>query len=323
MSQSQTPWDAVIVGAGPAGLSAAIYLGRSQRRTIVLHSGRSMAKWEKDVQNYLGFPDGIAGDTLLARGLDQVRRFHIEVREETVQSLRVQGARFFLGGLEQQYEAKRVLLATGLTHLPPEIDGVRECLGHSLFFCKDCDAYRLKGKKVVIIGHNTEAAEYALGMLMFSPAVVICTNGADPTWPKPHDEWIRNEQIPVCIPAITAVAHDDGHLRSLTLASGQSIPLDAAFTTRGDVCHNALATSAGAKLDEEGQIVVDATMRTSVPGLYAAGCVTPANCQMIIAAGEGAIAGQAINRDLFEESLRHARLPRFQEESPVPHSSRG
>lgn len=91
--------------------------------------------------------------------------------------------------------------------------------------------------------------------------------------------------------------------------------LDAAFTTRGDVVHNVLAAGAGAELDPDGQVVVDACMRTSIPGLYAAGCLTPANCQMIIAAGQGATAGQAMNRDLFEESLRANRLPRV-DESP-------
>jgi thioredoxin reductase (NADPH) len=208
-----------------------------------------------------------------------------------------------------------VLLATGLTHVPPDLEGVRECLGHSLFFCKDCDAYRMQGKRIVIIGHNVEAAEYALAMLLFTSQVMICTHGREPTWSSDHHRWIHDAAIPVRTPRITALAHEDGMIRSLTFESGQDIVLDAAFTTRGDVVHNALAASARAELDLDGQVVVDGCMRTSIPGLYAAGCLTPANCQMIIAAGQGATAGQAINRDLFEESLRTNRLPRF-EESP-------
>ena len=89
--------------------------------------------------------------------------------------------------------------------------------------------------------------------------------------------------------------------------------IEGAFTTRGDVYHNELATGAGAKLDDEGQIIVDHCLKTSVPGLYAAGCVTPSNCQMIIAAGQGAIAGQAINRELFEDSLKRHVLPRWED----------
>ncbi len=89
-------WDALIVGGGPAGLSAAIYLGRSHRRTLVVHSAHSMAKWEQDVQNYLGFPDGIDGQDLLTRGLAQARRYQVEVLEDTIQSIRPTGAHFEL-----------------------------------------------------------------------------------------------------------------------------------------------------------------------------------------------------------------------------------
>ena len=114
--------------------------------------------------------------------------------------------------------------------------------------------------------------------------------------------------MPIHIEKIVNVQHDAGCLKSLTLASGEKLLADCLFTTRGDVFHNHLARQLGAAVDEEGQIVVDKCQRTSVPGLYAAGCVTPANCQMIIAAGDGAIAAQAINRDLFEESLRNGAL---------------
>jgi len=107
------------------------------------------------------------------------------------------------------------------------------------------------------------------------------------------------------------VAHDEGHLRALTFEQGDPLKLDSAFTTRGDVYHNDLAEHVGASIDTEGEIMVDPCLRTSVAGLYAAGCVTAANCQMIIAAGQAAIAGQAINRDLFEESLGNYTLPCF------------
>jgi thioredoxin reductase (NADPH) len=108
------------------------------------------------------------------------------------------------------------------------------------------------------------------------------------------------------------------------------VRIDYIYTTRGDIFHTGLAKRLGAKLDSDGQIKVDQCMRTTVPGLYAAGCVTPANCQMIIAAGQGAAAAQAINRDLFEESLVTHSLRRFREvqladekTSPecVPHGS--
>ena len=303
--------EAIIIGGGLAGLSAAIYLGRSRRDTLLIHSGRSMAKWEADVQNYLGFPDGIDGMDLLARGMAQVTRFQVEMIEDEIQSLLKEQDAFRLRSRNAHYRAKRVLIATGLTHLPPEIPGVKECLGRTLFFCKDCDAYRVQGKRIVIIGRNNEAVEYALAMLLFSPSVMICTNGKEPLWESDHAGWLEEYRILIRPDRIRRVDHDEGHLRALTFERGDPVRVDAAFTTRGDVYHNDLAEEAGASIDTEGEIVVDACLRTSVPGLYAAGCVTPANCQMIIAAGQGAVAAQTMNRDLFEESLKQHTLPCF------------
>lgn len=304
--------EVIIIGGGLAGLSAAIYLGRSRRETLLIHTNRSMAKWEADVQNYLGFPEGIDGGELLARGMAQVVRFDVAVIEDDIRSLAHDGGTFCLSGAGTAYRARRVLLATGLTHLPPEIPGVKECLGQSLFFCKDCDAYRMQGKKIVIIGGNNEAADYALAMLLFASSVMICTNGRNPRWDADHAGWLEEYAVPIRHDRIRSVLHDQGQLTAFIFEQGGSVNVEGAFTTRGDVYHNNLAKSAGAKLDEEGQVIVDHRQKTSVPGLYAAGCVTAGNCQMIIAAGQGAIAGQAINRDLFEDGLKRHALPRFQ-----------
>ena len=303
--------EVIIIGGGLAGLSAALYLGRSRRDTLLIHSGRSMAKWEVQVQNYLGFPDGIAGTQILDRGMNQAARFEVEIVEDEVQSVTTNGETFHIQGRQGSYEAKRVLIATGLTHLPPDVPGVKDCLGKSLFFCKDCDAHRVQGQRVVIIGRNNEAVDYALGMLLFTPRVTLATNGREVLWDDDHDGWLEEYRIPVRQDGILALEHEDGRLRTLTFACGGPAQVDAIFTTRGDVPHSALAAGVGASVDTEGQIIVDDRLRTSVPGLYAAGCVTPANCQMIIAAGQGATAAQAINRDLFEDSLRRHTLPRF------------
>ena len=308
--------DVIIIGGGLAGLSAALYLGRSKRDTLLIHSGRSMAKWETEVQNYLGFPDGIAGTALLDRGMDHSTRFEVELREDEIESVTTCNDTFHLQERQSSYDARRVLIATGLTHLPPDIPGVKECLGKSLFFCKDCDAYRLQGKRVIIIGGNNEAADYALGMLLFTPSVTVVINGSAASWDDDRDGWLEEYRVPVRPEKIISLEHEDGRVRTMTFAHGETAQVDAIFTTRGDVPHSGLATAIGASVDAQGQVIVDDRLRTDVPGLYAAGCVTPANCQMIIAAGQGAIAAQAINRDLFEESLRRHRLPRFAEQPP-------
>jgi thioredoxin reductase (NADPH) len=315
--------DVIIIGGGLAGLSAAIYLGRAQRDTLVISSGRSMAHWEPIVGNYLGFSDGISGDELVRQGRLQAEHHDVQFADDRVEELRPNGAEFVVRGRKSTYHAKRLLLATGIFHLPPEIPGVSECLGHSMFFCKDCDGIRVREKRIAICGANDEAVEYALGMLLYSPCVMIATNGEKPHWSEQHARWIEEYAIPVHLGKIHDVEHEERQVLGLHFDDDKEVKIDNIFTTRGDIFHTDLAEQLGAELDEEGQIKVDAKMRTTVANVYAAGCVTPANCQMIIAAGQGATAGQAINRDLFEEGLRTHTLRRFRaiqlrEEETVP-----
>jgi thioredoxin reductase (NADPH) len=305
--------EVVVVGGGIAGLSAAIYLGRAQRDTLVIDSGHSMAKWEPVVENYLGFPRGVGGTELLRNGGAQAKRHDVQFVRDEIKNVSSRKSFFVLKGRRKTYRAKRLLLATGIFHLPPEIPGVKECLGHSMFFCKDCDGYRVRGKRIAIVGANNEAVEYALGMLHYSACVIIATNGDRPHWDKQHARWVAEYEIPVARQAVCDVEHSRRRIRALEFAGGHTVKIDYLFTTRGDIFYNQLAKKLGARIDSDGQIKVDHCMRTTVPRLYAAGCVTPANCQMIIAAGQGAAAAQAINRDLFEESLATHSLRRFRE----------
>ena len=305
--------EVIVIGGGIAGLSAAIYLGRAQRDTLVIDSGHSMAKWEPKVENYLGFPNDVDGADLLKFGREQAERHEVELAEDEIVSAKNENNLFICRGKHGDYRARRLLMATGIFHIPPEIPGVRECLGHSMFFCKDCDGYRVRGKRIAIVGANNEAVDFALGMLSYSPCVIVAPNGERQRWDKQHAEWLREYEIPVHQEKIRDVEHRDTKIQSLLFADGSRVKIDYIFTTRGDVFHTGLAEELGAKLDRDGQIKVDQCMRTSVQRLYAAGCVTPANCQMIIAAGQGAAAAQAINRDLFEESLAHHELRRFRQ----------
>jgi thioredoxin reductase (NADPH) len=311
MVKKEKCWEVIIVGGGMAGLSAAIYLSRAQRETLIIDGGKSLARWEPDVQNYLGFPEGIAGEKLLERGRAQAKRFGAEFRKDTIEHARREDSGFLLSGKPSEYSCRRLLLATGLFHLPPEVPGARDCLGTSLFFCKDCDAYRVRDCRIAVIGSNDEAVEYVLGMFTFSACVVLATNGETPSWNAEHSRWIEEYEIPTYEQRIAEVEHASGRMSAFRFADGSRVALECAFTTRGDIYHNTIAQELGARMDVHGEVCVDQSLRTSVPGLYAAGCVTPANCQMIISAGEGAAAAQAINRDLFEESLRTHSLRRL------------
>ena len=249
--------------------------------------------------------------TLIAHSFDEVARRHARWNEWRRQWSHIVHCRS--NAELESGQMPCVLLASGLLHLPPKIPQVEPCLGTSMFFCKDCDGVRSLGKKIVIVGNNDEAVEYALGLFSYASCVFIATNGQPARWSRRHAGWIREYKVPVRTSRIVVVEHARGHLKCLSFENDESIAVEALFTTRGDVIHNKVAKSLGAKLDLMDQVMVDKFMRTSVPGLYAAGCVTPANCQMIIAAGDGAKAAQAINRDLFIESLRRHTLHRLRD----------
>jgi thioredoxin reductase (NADPH) len=295
--------EVIVVGGGIAGLSAAIYLARANRETLVVDAGKSMARWEPDVQNYLGFPKGIAGEELLRRAREQARRYRVKFARDEIASARAGAGKFLLRGGSGRYTCQRLLLATGSFHVPPDIPRVNPCLGHSMFFCKDCDGYRMRQRNIAIYGWTDEAAEYALAMLMYSRRIAILTDGRKPRWNARHEHWVREHGIPVYRKTICDVRHRRGQIQGIVFRGGKEVALEGLFTTRGDIYFSKLAQGLGAKVNRKGEIVVGLDMRTTVKGLYAAGCVTPANCQMIIAAGQGATAAQAINRNLFEESL--------------------
>ena len=311
MGMGQKQVEVLIVGGGLAGLSAAIYLGRARRDTLVVDVAKSMARWEPAVQNYLGFPAGVSGAELLRRGRRQARRYGVRFLIDRVVKAAQQNGSFTLKGERNSYRARRLLLATGIFHIPPDIPGVAPCLGRSMFFCKDCDGYRVRGKSVAIYGWTNETVEYALAMLLYSACVAVVTDGRSGRWDKRHAEWLKEYKVPVYHQRIMDVRRRGGRLRALLLSGAAVVEVDALFTTRGDLYRNELARGLGARMDREGQVLVDEDMRTSVPGLYAAGCVTPANCQMIIAAGQGAIAAQAVNRELLNESLATHSLRQF------------
>src|SRR5436305_7828542 len=128
---------------------------------------------------------------------------------------------FVLKEKRKTYRARSLLAATGIFHLPPEIPAVKQCLGHSMFFCKDCDGFRVRGKRIAIVGANNEAVEYALAMLHYSSCVIIAPNGDKIRWDKKHAAWLKEYEIPIEPGPIRDVEHRRRKILGLVYGRGR------------------------------------------------------------------------------------------------------
>lgn len=297
--------DAVVIGGGPAGLAAAINLGRALRPVLVFdrpQPGRS--DFPQVNRNYLGFPDGVSALQLCERATAQAKRFGAQFSGgEAAAVRRAPGGFAVEGSLGETYRARALILATGVRDNWTRFPGYEAFVGHSLHWCIVCDGYEMRGRRVVVAGNDDEAAIVALQMRRYTPEVTLVTNdGALGLTPGMADRLARRG-LPVVVGRI-ASAHarggEPGMLEALRLEDGQELPVEHLFSHQGSAPETALARSLGVALNEAGYIQADTEQRTNQPFVYAAGdCTRLFAHQVAAAAHEGATAAQTLNYDLF------------------------
>src|SRR4051794_618419 len=170
-------FDCVIVGAGPAGLSAAVYLGRLRRKVLVIDDRHGRSTWHQVNRNYLGFPDGVHATALRELGRKQAERYGVQFCAAHASNVSVAGdkdeRRFTVATDKGDFVGKTLILATGVSDHFPEFDGSEECIGKSMFWCIICDGYEAIDKRVVVLGHDDHAAAVALQLLVFTERVTL------------------------------------------------------------------------------------------------------------------------------------------------------
>lgn len=302
--------DTIIVGAGPAGLSAALILGRCCRRVLVFDTGVYRNAASQALHGYLT-RDGIAPLELVQIGRDQLARYDT-VR---IQQAEVVDARTLAGGFEialrdgSVLNCRKLLIATGVVDAMPPFDGVQALYGRSVFHCPYCDGWEFRGRPLAIYGNGERGEGLALELTAWSSDLVLCTNG-----PADLDERrlarLAKHRIVVREDRIERLEGDNGVLQQIVFANGSGIERSALFFSTGERQASTLAAKLGCTLDDKGEVETGKYESTAIPGLYVAGDASRAVQLVIVAAAEGAKAAFAINTALLKEDLATAENKR-------------
>lgn len=271
--------DILIIGSGPAGISAALYAARAGMDTLVVSSGQSALFKAHMIENYYG--GSIPGDELYEKGIAQAKELGIEIKEDQVVGLGFDGD-FIVTGEKSQYKAKAVIIATGSSRKAPPLPGLSEFEGRGVSYCAVCDGFFHRGKNVAVLGSGTYALHEAMELSPIVESVTILTDGQTPEFALPD--------------SVTNISVDTGKIKELTgeellssvvFEDGKALDVSGVFVAIGTAGSSDLARKLGA-VTEGTKIAVNGEMATNIPGLYAAGDCTPGMLQVAKAVYQGA-----------------------------------
>ncbi|HJQ78733.1 MAG TPA: NAD(P)/FAD-dependent oxidoreductase [Lacipirellulaceae bacterium] len=299
-------YDVAIVGGGPAGLSAAVVLGRSRRRVVVFDDGKPRNYAAQGVHCYLG-QEGIEPNSLRELGRNAARHYGVELLDaKVVAARRIDRDGDAADGFELQtsdrsFIVRALLLCTGLMDGLPDIPNLREFYGRSVHHCPYCDGWEHRDKRLAALGDGEHATKLALSLLTWSRDVTACTNG-EPLAEK-HRRLLDRHGVTYREEPILRLQGVDGTLEEIMFTTGPSLKCDAVFFSSDKVQRSPLPAMLGCELDDEGLARTGKRQTTCINGLYLAGDADGDAQFAIVAAAEGAIAGTAINAALQKEEL--------------------
>jgi len=311
---NEQDFDVVVVGGGAAGLSGALVLGRARRRVAVIDSGQPRNAPAAHMQGFLS-RDGMPPAELVAAGRAEVTGYGVQLVDDRVLDVRAGFSVTLVSG--RTLTARRILIATGVSDELPDIDGVRERWGKDLLHCPYCHGWEVRDQPLGVLGSIPGSVQHALLVRQWSDDVIFFAH----TYELTDDERRQLDARGIRIEngTVTKLVVEDDQLRGVALADGRVVQRAAVFVRPGNVPHNdGLVAALGCDTNDAGFMTVDATGRTSNPGVWAAGNVVDPRAQVITAAGAGSAAAIAINADLVEDDVQRA----LQAERPSPLSGK-
>lgn len=284
-------YDVIIIGAGPAGISASLYTVRANKKTLVLYNDISSLEKTEKIDNYYGFNNGIKGEKLYKNGIEQAKNIGARVKEEEVIKIEMNEDnneyKFVVKTSKNKYKAKIVILATGNKRNKPKIIGIDEFEGKGISYCAICDGFFYRNKEVAVIGDGNYAISETNDLINIAKDITICTNGK-----KAPD--FRAENVKIETREIEKIEGEDT-VEEIQLKDGSKLKVDGIFIAQGVAGSVEFAKKLGALVNNN-KIIVDKDMKTSIDGLYACGDCTGGLLQISKAVYEGAIAGMEASK---------------------------
>lgn len=295
----------MIVGAGPAGLSAAVYMGRFRRRTLVVDCGDGRWSYGQRNENYLGFPSGVSALRLHQLGRAQAERFGVTFRPWEVSAVRASRDGFVLETTGEPCRARTLIWAAGVHDRWPAFAGARRLVGRHLFWCIVCDGWRARDRAVLILGDTDKAVSTTLQFLTYTRRVTLLTDPERRRISSRGRAKLAAGGIPLLGGKVRRVIAAKGGMTEVLLEDGRRIEAALLFSLFGSTPRSALLRGLPVGLAANGHVRIDDKNRTTMPAFFAAGDVTDKHShQVISAAHEGAMAAQAANHVLYPSFQR-------------------
>jgi thioredoxin reductase len=296
-------YDVVVVGGGPAGLSAALMLGRCRRRVLLCDAGQPRNRRASALHGYLT-RDGIAPRELNELGRGELDRYGIELRHLGVTGAQqLGGDRYRVSLADGTHEdARFLLIATGVIDDLPGITGFDDCYGRSLFHCPYCDGWEWRDRRIAVFGRAAVGTHLAVALTTWSADVVLCTHGA--RIDRARRERLARNGIAVRTRRIERLEHTGGALTAIVFESGDPLSRDVMFFTTDQHPQSDLATTLGCRLTHRGTVRTGTLCDTNIPRVFVAGDASRDAQFVVVAAAEGVKAAVAINQAIQAEELQ-------------------
>ncbi|RYY98339.1 MAG: NAD(P)/FAD-dependent oxidoreductase [Chitinophagaceae bacterium] len=295
-------FDCIIIGGGPAGLNAAVVLGRCRRTVLLFDTEKYRNRWSHGMHNYLT-RDHVPPAEFLRLCAPELEKYGVQkLKKMIVRATRNHDDVFEVTDSEgTMYFSKKLLVATGLRDNLPELEGFREMYGKSVFHCPYCDGWEVQDKQLAVYAKAKDGSELAMALKTWTDQVTYFTDGARI---KPGTrEYLEACGVTIITEPLEKLVGDDGQIRAVRLRDGSERSCDALFFVNGFTQQCDLAEAFGCNVGRKGAVITNRQQQTNIPGLYVAGDAARDVHFVVVAAAEGAKAGVNINKELIKEGI--------------------